>query len=166
MSKILHIARHAKSSWDFEEISDIDRPLNPRGLNSAYLMAKRFGERNVLPDLVLTSPANRALYTAVIFARVLNLSWDKVVMDEKIYMGYADDIIHIVESIDNKHNNIMIFGHNPTFTDLANHFLDNRIDNIPTAGIVSLTFKENSWNTIGTAKPQKHYFDYPKRSEQ
>ena len=163
MSKILHIARHAKSSWDYEDISDIDRPLNPRGINNAYLMARRFTERNQLPDLLITSPANRALYTAVIYARVLKLSWDKIVLNENIYMGYAEEIINLIESADNKHNSIMVFGHNPTFTVLANHFLKDQIDNIPTAGIVSLTFKENTRENIGNAVPQKVYFDYPKK---
>ncbi|MBL7111446.1 MAG: histidine phosphatase family protein [Bacteroidales bacterium] len=162
MSKILHIARHAKSSWDYEDISDIDRPLNPRGINNAYLMARRFTEKNQLPDLLIASPANRALHTAVIYARVLKLSWDKIVMNENIYMGYAEEIIQIIKSADNKHDSIMLFGHNPTFTVLANHFLKDQIDNIPTAGIVSITFKENEWEKIGNAAPQKVYFDYPK----
>ena len=165
MSKSLHIARHAKSSWDYEDISDIDRPLNPRGINNAYLMARRFTERNKLPDLIITSPANRALHTAVIYTRVLKLSWDKIVLNDNIYMGNAEEIIQLIESTDNKHNNIMVFGHNPTFTALANHFLKDQIDNIPTAGIVSLNFKENTWENIGNASPQKAYFDYPKRSE-
>jgi len=163
MSKILHIARHAKSSWDFEDISDIDRPLNPRGINNAYLMARRFTEKNQLPDLLITSPANRALYTAVIYARVMKLSWDKIELNENIYMGDAAEIILIIESADNKHNSIMVFGHNPAFTVTANHFHIDQIHNIPTAGIVSLTFKENEWKNIGDATPQKVYFDYPKK---
>ncbi len=163
MSKILHIARHAKSSWDYEDISDIDRPLNPRGINNAYLMARRFTENYQLPDLLITSPANRALYTAVIYARVLKLAWDRIVLNENIYMGYAEEIIKIIKSTDNKHDSIMIFGHNPTFTALANHFIKDQIDNIPTAGIVSITFKENEWKKIGKVPPQKVYFDYPKK---
>jgi phosphohistidine phosphatase len=163
MSKTLHIARHAKSSWDFEDISDIDRPLNPRGVNNAYLMAKRYAERNKGPDLLITSPANRALYTAVIYARVLKLPWERIVINENIYMGYAEEIIQIIESVQDNHDHIMIFGHNPTFTTLANHFVKDPIDNIPTAGIVSLTFKETTWSGIGKAIPQKVYFDYPKK---
>ena len=163
MSKTLHIARHAKSSWDYEDISDIDRPLNSRGINNAYLMAKRFTARNQLPDLLITSPANRALYTAVIYARVLKLSWDKIMLNKNIYMSNAKEIINLIESADNKYISIMVFGHNPTFTVLANHFLKDQIDNIPTAGIVSLTFKENTWENIGNAVPPKVYFDYPKK---
>jgi len=164
MSKTLHIARHAKSSWDYDDISDIDRPLNTRGINSAYLMARRFAEKKQLPDLLITSPANRALYTAVIYARVLKLSWDTIVLNENIYMGYVEEIEQIIESTDNKHDSIMLFGHNPTFTVLANHFVKDQIDNIPTAGIVSLTFKENSWENIGNAKPRQVDFDYPKKT--
>ena len=163
MSKILHIARHAKSSWDFEDISDIDRPLNPRGVQSAYLMAKRFGMKNKLPDLVITSPANRALHTAVIYARVIKMPWEKILINENIYTGNAGEIIDVIESVDNTHDILMVIGHNPAFTSLANHFVGDQIDNIPTAGIVSLTFQENSWAGIGQARPQKEYFDYPKK---
>jgi phosphohistidine phosphatase len=163
MPKTLHIARHAKSSWDFEDISDIDRPLNSRGVNSAYLMARRFAGRNPLPDLIITSPAIRAVHSAIIYARVLKLAWDKIVLNETIYMGHAEEIIQIIESVDNKHDNIVVFGHNPTFTVMANHFLKDQIENIPTAGIVSLTFKEKTWEHLGKATPYKVYFDYPKK---
>jgi phosphohistidine phosphatase len=163
MPKTLHIARHAKSSWDFEDISDIDRPLNPRGVNDAYLMARRFAGKKAFPDLVIASPANRALYTAVIYARVLKLSWDKIVLNDTVYTGDAEDIIAIIESVDNKHDSVMVFGHNPAFTVLANHFVRDPIDNIPTAGIVSLTFKEKNWQEIGHASPQKVDFEYPKK---
>jgi len=163
MPKTIHIARHGKSSWDYNDISDIDRPLNPRGVNNAYLMAKRFMANNKLPDLIITSPATRALHTAIIYSRVLNLPWKHIELNENVYMGDAAEIILIIESTDNKHNSLMLFGHNPAFTVVANHFLDNQIDNIPTAGIITLNFKENEWKKIGNATPQKFYFDYPKK---
>ena len=82
MAKSLHIIRHGKSSWDFEGISDIDRPLSPRGINNAYLMAKKLSERKVVPDLFMTSPANRALYTAIIFSRVMKFPYEKIVIED------------------------------------------------------------------------------------
>ena len=82
MIKSLHIVRHGKSSWDFEDISDIDRPLSPRGINNAYLMSKKLSERKVVPDLFLTSPANRALYTSIIFARILKFPYEKIKFDK------------------------------------------------------------------------------------
>ena len=161
--KNLHIVRHGKSSWDFENISDIDRPLSPRGINNAYLMAKKLSERKVNPDRFITSPANRALYTAIIFARVMKFPYDQIRISDQIYTGHTDDLIRLIQAQDNTASNVLIFGHNPAFTSLANQLTDNYIDNIPTAGIVSLSYKVDSWDQLGKANPAKDFFDYPKR---
>ncbi len=161
--KTLHIIRHGKSSWDFEDISDIDRPLSPRGINNAYLMAKKLGDRKVVPDRFITSPANRALYTAIIFARVLKFPYGQIQISDSIYTGYTDELIELVREQDKAVNHLLVFGHNPAFTALANQLMDHYLDNIPTAGIVSLTYRVESWDQVGKAKPAKDFFDYPKR---
>jgi len=162
-SKTLHIVRHGKSSWDFENISDIDRPLSPRGINNAYLMARKLMERKVTPGLLISSPANRALYTAIIFCRVMKLDYANIRIEDLIYMGYTEDILDMVRKQDNTLNNILIFGHNPAFTVLANQLISSHIDNIPTAGIFSLTFETESWADIGKLKASEDFFDYPRR---
>lgn len=164
--KTLHIVRHAKSSWDYENISDIDRPLSPRGINNAYLMAKKFSERKMEPDRFITSPANRALYTATIFARILKFPYDNIQISDRIYNGYTDDLLEIVKSQKKSVSNLLIFGHNPAFTALANKLMDSYLDNIPTAGIVSLTYNIENWAEIGKTSPSKDFFDYPKRYSQ
>ena len=161
--KHLHITRHGKSSWDYEDISDIDRPLNNRGINNSYMMAKRLLDKEVIPDLLISSPATRALSTAVIFMRVMNLPSGILQINEDIYMGYIDELAEIISSLDNKYSNVMLFGHNPAFTTLANRFLTVSVDNIPTAGIVSMSFEINSWKDIDEAVPELEIFDYPKR---
>jgi len=161
--KTLHIVRHGKSSWDYENISDIDRPLSPRGINNAYLMAKKLSERKVEPDRFITSPANRALYTSIIFSRVLKFPYEKIQISDSIYMGSTDDLVELIRSQDKSVTNLLIFGHNPAFTALANQLMENYLDNIPTAGIVSLTYSIESWDQIGKTSPSKDFFDYPKR---
>jgi phosphohistidine phosphatase len=163
MTKTLHIVRHGKSSWDFEDISDIDRPLSPRGINNAYLMAKKLSERKVVPDLFITSPANRAVYTSIIFARILKFPYENIKIEDSVYMGYTEDLIRLIRSQEPTLSNILIFGHNPAFTSLANHLMEHYLDNIPTAGIVSLTYEIDNWKEVGKAKPVKDFFDYPKR---
>ena len=161
--KVLHIVRHGKSSWDFENLSDIDRPLSPRGIDNAYLMARKLSERKVVPDLFLTSPANRALYTAIIFARILKFPYDKIHISDAIYSGSTDELVKLIRSRDNSVSQLLIFGHNPAFTSLANHLMNKNLDNIPTAGIVSLTYEIESWDQVGKTDPGKDFFDYPKR---
>ena len=61
--KTLYIVRHAKSSWEYESIKDIDRPLKKRGINDAHLMSNLLVKKINRPDLLLSSSANRALHT-------------------------------------------------------------------------------------------------------
>ena len=161
--KTLHIVRHGKSSWDYENISDIDRPLSPRGIDNAYLMAKKFSERKLRPDRFLTSPANRALYTSIIFSRILKFPYNQISIEDGIYTGYTDELVGLIRRQDNSVSNLLIFGHNPAFTVFANQLMDHYLDNIPTAGIVSLNYEIESWDQVGKTAPVKDFFDYPKR---
>jgi phosphohistidine phosphatase len=163
MAEQLIIARHGKSSWDYEAILDIDRPLAIRGITDSIRMAERMKSRGHIPSLIITSPAIRAIHTAVIFARVLNLSWEQLRIEEKIYPGSPEDILDLLEQVDDRYPSVMIFGHNPAFTELANHFLTHRIDNIPTAGMVILDFTSGNWKEIRNLKSQNELFDFPKK---
>lgn len=162
-NKQLIIVRHGKSSWDYEGIADIDRPLNLRGIKNAHEMARRFLTRKILPDWILTSPANRALHTATIFARLLNIPFQNFFIEERIYAADAPGIIEMITGLEDQIPSVMIFGHNPAFTSLANHFLEDHIDNIPTAGVVWLEFGVDQWKAIDHNTVTKSFFDYPKK---
>jgi len=163
MSKKLFIVRHAKSSWDYEEISDIDRPLSIRGIKDAAMMADRLKSRNQIPSLMISSPACRAMQTATIFSRVLKCPCEELIIIEKIYQGSMHEIMNILEKVDDRYSSVMIFGHNPDFTMLANHFLKHPVDNVPTAGVVTLNFSSGNWKDINKLKPDSEHFDYPKK---
>ena len=165
-SKILHIVRHAKSSWDYENISDLDRPLKSKGIISACEMARRMKSKNILPSLIITSPANRALHTAIIFARVIELSFNQFRIDPEIYGSDVDDLYRMIKSLDNEFHSVMIFGHNPEFTNLANFFAREPIDEVPTCGVVSIFFNTDKWQEISKDKVTKVYFDFPKKEIQ
>ena len=164
MSKTLYIVRHAKSSWDYDDISDIDRPLSTRGINDAGVMAGRFKAKEELPSLLITSPACRALHTATIFARTMKISCERLVIEERIYPGSLNEILNVLENTSDKYESFMIFGHNPASTSLANHFLKHAIDNLPTAGVVTLNFNGDSWKNIKDQQPKNENIDYPKKS--
>ncbi|HRW63075.1 MAG TPA: histidine phosphatase family protein [Bacteroidales bacterium] len=162
--KNLYIVRHGKASWDYGNISDIDRPLKERGINDSYTMAIRLRARNQIPDLLLSSPAIRALHTATIFAREFDLDERKLEIRNDLYMSGKTNIIDIIRKTNDNVSSLMIFGHNPGFTDLANYFLINKIDNLPTTGIVTLKFELNSWEEIHPKKCTESDFDYPKNN--
>ena len=161
--KDLYIVRHGKSTWDIEGISDIDRSLKERGINDAYKMAERLLVQDRIPQKIISSPAVRALHSATIFARTFNFPYNEIIINEGIYHAGMNVMLSIIQQVDDNINSLMVFGHNPTFTDLANHFINNKIANVPTTGIVGLKFETNSWKEIGKSKPKDWFFDFPKK---
>jgi phosphohistidine phosphatase len=161
--KVLFIGRHAKSSWDFPERDDIDRPLSERGLVNAYDMAGRMKKRGDVPEYIISSPANRALHTAIIFARELRFPMNRLRVNEEMYMSGEDSILEIITGINDKFGSVMIFGHNPDFTNLANYFLKDQIYNIPTCGLVRMKFEVAEWEKISRSTLTDYFFDYPKK---
>ena len=160
--KYLYIVRHGKSVQNYGDISNIDRPLTERGVIDGYTMAERLLDQEKIPEKIISSPAVRALHSATIFARTFNFPYNEIIVTESLYLAETNIVLNIVKQTVNSINSLMIFGHNPTFTDLANYFLKNKINNLPTTGIVGLIFEINSWSEIDQVKTTESFFDYPK----
>lgn len=161
--KTLFLIRHAKSSWDNAALPDKDRPLSDRGKRDAPKMGKRLAKRDVKPDLILSSPAMRALTTAEIIAKRLDYKLKEIVVDDRLYAGEADDLLKLIHELGDTLKRVMLFGHNPELTDLA-HRLSSEITHMPTCAVAEFTFDAKSWSNIGKAKPAKVALDYPKKS--
>jgi phosphohistidine phosphatase len=165
--KTLYVVRHAKSSWDDTDLSDIDRPLNERGKRDAPRMGKRLKEKGIHPELLLSSPARRAFSTAKRIGEVLDYKKDNIKTEKKLYHASEDEILNVVRGLSDKSNSAMIFGHNPGLTDFVNELLDTKqfIDNIPTCGIVAFSFSGKSWAEASAQNAQFLFFDYPKNKD-
>ncbi|MGB9771196.1 MAG: SixA phosphatase family protein [Candidatus Kapaibacteriota bacterium] len=161
--KTLVIIRHAKSDWSDPNITDIERPLNKRGKRDAPFMANLLKEKGVHPELILTSPAERALQTVKYFVEEFKTDKSKVVVREEIYTMGAFAIRKLLSQIDDIHNTVFLFGHNPDLTTLANQLLDMFIENIPTTGVVCIDLDINSWKEILTTRGKLRFFEYPKK---
>lgn len=166
--KKLVLVRHAKSDWGNEGLKDIDRPLAERGYEDAYAMSKWFKENQAVPDLLVSSPAARALNTALIFSREFGIKESAIKIEEKIYESNSGIWLKIISQLDNKFNNIMLFGHNPTMTNLANELnTDLLFDNAPTCSIISLGLEIKDWKDIVTKKEGKLLnYKFPKSFKQ
>ncbi len=160
--KTLYINRHAKSSWANMGMADFDRPLNNRGENDAPMMGKRLKEKGIIPDFVLSSPANRAITTARTIATEIGYSLENIKEDRNIYHASEVSILEIIKQQDDEIASLMIFGHNPGFTDLASILSGRWFDNIPTCGIVALKFEVSKWSEVSAGNGEILFFDYPK----
>lgn len=162
--KKLYIIRHAKSSWDEPGLSDFERPLNDRGKRDAPRMAKRLKEKEIHPDLMLSSPAKRALSTCKRIAGVLNYAPEKIKTDQRLYHASDDQILKVLKELNDKQNEVLLFGHNPGLTDFVNEFTSDEtyIPNIPTCGVIAYEINIDTWKELDWGKGDLQFFDYPK----
>lgn len=160
--KTIYLNRHAKSSWSNPNIPDFDRPLSERGRNDLPLIGKILSKKIKPPQIVYSSPANRAISTAKVISQFLGYDENNIISDMKIYDAVVSDLIKIISSTSDEYNIMMIFGHNPTFTMTANFLSDKNILNIPTCGFVQIDFNINSWKEIEGNVGKLILFEYPK----
>lgn len=146
--KTLILVRHAKSDWAHESIKDLHRPLNERGYQDAIVMSNKLSADIKCPDLFISSTAIRAYTTASMFASSFGYSREDILITEKIYEASTDSILSVLSAIDKKHNSVIIFGHNPGFTQLFEEISDSYLDNLPTCGILAIQFDFKDWSEI------------------
>ena len=163
--KKLFIVRHAKSSWDSLELDDYDRPLNKRGKKNAPEMGMRLAKRLVKPDMIITSSAKRAAATARRIAEEISFPVKNINKESQFYHGSVGDMISIMQGVSSDVNTLMVFGHNPTLTDLTNYLSGSDIYNIPTCGVAEMEFDVSSWDKIGKKSASLISFDYPKKNQ-
>jgi len=160
--KQIVLMRHAKSSWTSKELADIDRPLNQRGLRDAPMMGRRLAEMGFLTDQIITSPATRAAVTARTIAAEIGFSSSAIQLDENIYLADPETLYELIRGLDDSLQTVMLFGHNPGFTVLANEIGDADIDNMPTCSIAVFNLKIESWSRLTRGCGELVFFDYPK----
>lgn len=155
--KNLILIRHAKSSWD-APVHDKERVLTQRGVRNAHLMAQNISEFIPKFNLIWSSTAKRASETAIIFAQ--NQMWplESILFKDELYTFDVTKLEKMIKSCDNSYQNVILFGHNEAITDFVNKFGDIIIDNVPTAGFVSLSFSSDSWKDISRGKTKKVLF--------
>ena len=160
--KLLLICRHAKSSWQDAHLSDRERPLNTRGERDAPDMGRRLLGRGIQPDLIMTSPAIRAMMTAEHYALALGYPTASLRINPEQYAASVAGLITLLRTVEQQCARLMLVGHNPESTDLANVLGNLAIGNIPTSGIVALEFAVGRWQDLQAGSGRLLFFDFPK----
>lgn len=161
--KTLFLLRHAKSSWKEIDFADFDRPLSKRGESDAPLMGKILHKKDCKPDIILSSPAKRAITTAKLLAEQLDYPKKDIRAIDEIYEAGTGELMDIIAEIDDHHKRAMLVGHNPAFTILANHLAPSHLEGIPTCGVVCIEFDVKSWSDVRAGKGRLLFFEYPKK---
>lgn len=158
--KKLYLVRHAKSSWDDITLEDFDRPLNKRGENDAPFMGKVLNKKSIIADIIISSPSKRTKQTLQLINEQFPFPL-KIIYDEDIYETTLAGLESVIQHIDNKYENIFLFGHNPSLNSFVEKYI-NMDENIPTCGVVGIQFDCKSWKEISPNNAKKLFFEYPK----
>ena len=160
--KTIYLVRHAKSSWKDFTLSDFDKPLNKRGKKDVIVMGKLLREKQINPDLILSSSAVRAKTTALDIAERIGFQQNKILFKDEIYEASVQNLMRMINEIDNRFSSVMLFAHNPGLTSLNNFISNKYIENIPTCGVVALT-SEKDWSKTDKNSFKFLFFEYPKK---
>jgi phosphohistidine phosphatase len=160
--KTLYLVRHAKSSWDDPSLDDRDRPLNTRGRHTAPEMGRRLVEQGHQPELIISSPANRARSTAAKIAAEIGYDPADIHHEEALYFAGVFRMCEVVEAVPDSYNSVMLVGHNPEMTSLLNAISDASIGNMPTCAIAIIRFEMDSWADLRSEEGILIGYDYPK----
>jgi phosphohistidine phosphatase len=161
----LILLRHAKSSWDSPALADSERTLNDRGRRDAPRMAQRLLRSGARPDHVLCSTARRTRDTVAEFLRAWDIPEECVSYRDDLYLATVSAAQGIIASAPDAARTLLLVGHNPTCTELANRHGDLRIDNVPTCAYVSIDLDIEHWSAIGQARGHTAEFACPRQAD-
>ena len=162
--KYLLLARHAESDLNHMDFKDFDRPLNSIGESDATLMANQLLKSNINLDYIISSGANRAYSTSRIIAKEINYPLKSIEINNDIYHSSEQIILNIINSVSDKHQCVMLTGHNPTFHHLSQLLSNETILKFPTCSMFSIEFNVKSW--VEVYKGTKMFMIYPELFKQ
>jgi len=145
----LTLLRHGKAQSIDACAEDFERALTRRGCIEAREMAKRIVYRDLIPDLILVSPAERAWATAEIVADACELDAKQVQCARELYLAAPEATWRLLASRGAALSHIMICGHNPGLSQIASRFGPKpQPREIPTAGIATALWHDGNWATL------------------
>lgn len=164
MKRLIFI-RHAKAEKQISSITDFERSLTRKGKVVANLMADRLKEMEEFDGIIISSPAFRAIETALIFGKSLGYDTGKIVMSEILYPGTGTRGLQaILQETANDADTVMLFGHNPSFSDLPGLLCKNGCDIMPKCGIISISFNIQTWSEIKPKTGKTEYCLKPEKA--
>jgi len=147
MSKRIFIYRHAKSDWSAAYGPDHDRPLAPRGIESAKIMGRMLGLSDQVPELIITSTATRAKQTIELSR--LEGKWNcEVTENEILYSESYEEIFKLIKDLSNNYSSVMLVGHEPKCSMLVSHMIGGGDIIFKTATMARIDFIFDKWSKL------------------
>lgn len=161
--KLVVLVRHGKAEHTDEPKPDFRRDLTTRGEVDSTMIAEEIKPLLPHPIHFISSTANRAFQTATFFASVLGFPKSVIQEEEDLYDGLTtNEFLEIIAKTPEEANSVLVFGHNPTQTVLADRLLEHFGRILPTSGTVAIRFDVQSWDDIQPRRGELAFYKYPK----
>lgn len=160
--KFLTLIRHAKSSHD-HPVSDELRPLNARGLQNAPAMGKYLDATfRFAPDMIVSSPATRAIHTARLIAEGIGFNEWQIREDRRIYEAPVPSLLAVIRDQPDEFPHVCLVGHNPGMENLTNFLCGSTVvRDVVTCAVIMLELDLQSWREAGEGKARLREYLYP-----
>jgi phosphohistidine phosphatase len=147
--KTIYLVRHAKASRDEKGIHDWERPLTASGIYRAQKVAKKLYDKKILPVRMISSHAFRSLNTALVFAINMRYPVSAIEISSSLYEKKDSDILDMLKQQNDSIASIMLFGHNPSISDLCKRLTKKKNKELPTSAVTCIQFKTAKWSGLG-----------------
>lgn len=159
MNQILYLMRHAQTVPGSSLLSDKVRTLTEQGTHDALNVGIKLRTDNSNINLIVSSPAVRALSTARLVAQEINMDANQIQLEENIYSAGKIEILKVLNSISHSMTSVLLVGHYPTIIELHNYLSATKaLATMNTAELCALTF-EMPWSEL-TQSSAQHMFSY------
>lgn len=160
--KTLVLCRHAKSDWPMG-VSDINRPLKDRGIKDANFLGELLASQAFNPDLIISSPANRASQTAHIVAERLRYPLEQIQVESSVYHEGTPSLLDLIKRLPNHFEKVMIFGHNPTMEMAVTNLLQSGAGfQMPTSAMACMESWVSDWQHFSTRNLHLRWYLIPR----
>lgn len=156
------IVRHAKAvPFGYED--DFNRDLTERGVNDAAKISSELKQREIKADIMVSSPAKRALKTVHIFAENLAFDKNKITYVKELYDGMTtSQFVKLIHELHESAETVFFFGHNPDLHYIVDNLLKDFSIDIPTCSTIGIDFDVARWEDVEARKGVKAFHFIPR----
>jgi phosphohistidine phosphatase len=159
--KTIFIVRHAKAHRKGQNSSDFDRMITSKGQIDAHHMGHFLKSKNILPDLIISSPAPRAIETAKILANEMQYPQSKIEINQILYDIEFEELLKVLTHLDDDYQSVMFVGHNPPMSTMSDYLTKYGVGILSPGSIFCCEYKTDTWQAISKYGGMCKFLEFP-----
>lgn len=161
---VLLFVRHGEAAPRNAVLSDFERVLTRHGAEACERVAKSLRTMHERVDTMISSPANRALETAHLFARHLSYPYQNIRLSQSLYYAHSiRPVLADLRKLEDSVCTVALFGHNPMFDDLVTYFIPRYADQMPKGAVAAIGLTRPTWAGLAPGQGELRFALWPSR---